>query len=80
MFSDPVSEWSTMRISFMAWLEYYFQIYQMEDPPPQHVIDNDETLDSFLRARRLKREHEERKSRLQANKPGKGKSTHEKLL
>jgi len=66
-------------VNFVAWLEFYDRVYQMEDPPPPAVIEDNEALDNFLNARRLKREGEERKSRLAASKD-KGKKEHMKLL
>ena len=74
-------EWSNLRLDFVAWLDFYHKISQMEDPPPDHIIEDDEALDGFLRTRRLKREGEERKARLTAAKPSAGgKTTREKIL
>lgn len=54
----------------------------MDEPPPDSVIENDEALDSFLRARRMKREAEERKARLQSAKTSSssGKRKHERII
>jgi hypothetical protein len=53
----------------------------MDEAPPDHIIEDDEELDAFLRARKSKREVADRKSRLNAAKPkAGGKHTREKIL
>lgn len=47
-------------LELMQWATFYCNIEELSDCPPQHIIESDEKLDAFLRARRLK--HQESNS------------------
>jgi hypothetical protein len=69
-------------VDFVAWCEFYYNVQQMEDPPSNDILEDDEALDHFLRMRKSKNEQEARKARLEAAKSGGGnkKAGREKLL
>jgi hypothetical protein len=64
------------------WLKFYHDVRNMQDAPPDHVIEDDEALEQFMRARKSKNEKAEREARLSAagQETSKGKRTREKIL
>lgn len=61
-----------LRVDFVRWLEFYYQIEKMENGPPEYVIEDQDQLDAWLKQKRNENERREREMRAStsANKKG----------
>ena len=48
VFSEPVSRWTPDQVNLIGWLMYYQNIEESGEPPPEHVLKDDELLDKFV--------------------------------
>jgi len=51
LFGVPTSEYTNDMLNLVYWSHYYQNIYEMmpEDQPPEHIIEDDESLDAYLK-------------------------------
>jgi len=51
LFGVPTSEYTNDMLNLAYWSHYYQNIYEMmpEDQPPEHIIEDDESLDAYLK-------------------------------
>ncbi len=50
---SPISSQSSIfLLELKQWCEFYDSIFQMGDPPPDHIIEDDDKLDGWLMSRR----------------------------
>lgn len=73
MFPEPFIEWSPLRIEFLSWCEFYYNIYQMpeDERPNNQVIDDDEHLETWFKNKKAERERTAREARLNKNRSSK---------
>jgi hypothetical protein len=73
LFGVPASEYTTDQLNLVYWSNYYQNIFEMmpEDRPPDTVIDDDTSLDAYMKAYYEERNREAAERRSRANNPGK---------
>jgi hypothetical protein len=73
LFGVPTVEYSNDMLNLAYWSNYYDNIYQMmpEDRPSDAIIDDDDALDSYMKAHYEERNREEAARRSKKNTPGK---------
>ena len=49
LFGRPISEWSDMQNSLVYWSQYYDGIFNSMERPADHIIENDEACDAWVR-------------------------------
>lgn len=67
VFSNPASRWTPDQVNLVGWLMYYQNIEESSEPPPKHILEDDELLDKYVNSLIRKKELERVKS---ANKTG----------
>jgi hypothetical protein len=69
---------------FAYWCEFYYQIYKLDERPPNEIIEDDFELDAWVRSKRIEYEHAMKKAKQQALEGGRGgvirKVSHEKFI
>jgi len=50
LFGRPTTEYTTDMLNLAFWSNYYQQVYELlpEDRPPDHIIEDDESLDAYM--------------------------------
>jgi len=73
LFGVPSVEYTTDMLSLAYWSNYYDNIYQMmaEDKPSDLIIEDDESLDAYMRAFYEERTREDAARRSKSKSPGK---------
>lgn len=73
LFGVPTSEYTLNQINLVYWSNFYQNIYEMmpEDRPSDLIIDDDDTLDAYMKAYYEERNREEAARRSKAKNPGK---------
>ena len=73
LFGIPTSEYSIDQLNLVYWSNFYQNIYEMlpEDRPSDIIIDDDNALDSYLKAYYEERNREDAAKRSQKTSPGK---------
>lgn len=73
LFGVPTSEYNLNQINLVYWSNFYQNIYEMmpEDRPSDLVIDDDDTLDAYMKAYYEERSREEAARKSKAKTPGK---------
>lgn len=73
LFGIPTSEYSTDQLNLVYWSNFYQNIYEMlpEDRPSDAIIEDDDALDSYLKAYYEERNREDAARRNQKTSPGK---------
>lgn len=71
LFGIPTSQYNTDQLSLAYWSNYYQSIYEMmpEDRPPDSIIDDDKSLDAYMKNYYEERNREEA-ARRSKNKSG----------
>ena len=57
-------------MSFVAWLEFYYNIYNSPDRPKDSIIEDDRQLDLYLRKERIRKKHESNSTDRAAGRKG----------
>lgn len=73
LFGVPSSNYTTDQLNLVYWSNYYQNIYEMlpDDRPSDLVIDDDETLDAYMKTFYEERSREEASRRSKSNRSGK---------
>lgn len=73
LFGVPTSEYTTDQLSLAYWSNYYQNIYEMlpEDRPSDIVIEDDDSLDAYMKAYYEERTREDAKRKSKSKNPGK---------
>ena len=54
LFGKPIADWSEMQNMIVYWSEYYDGIYQSFDRPGDHIINDDDACDAWVREQNKK--------------------------
>ena len=73
LFGIPTSEYSTNQLSLAYWSNYYQNIFEMsaEDRPSELIIDDDESLDAYMKSVYEERNRDDASRRSKSNRSGK---------
>jgi hypothetical protein len=73
LFGVPTSEYTLNQINLVYWSNFYQNIYEMmpEDRPSDMVIDDDDTLDAYMKAYYEERSRQDATRKSKAKTPGK---------
>ena len=63
-----MTEWCPLRVDFMTWVAFYDKIYSHPEKPPNDVIEDDESLDAWLRKKQF--EHRQAEVKMKHQEPG----------
>jgi len=73
LFGCPTSDYTVDQLGLMYWSNYYQNIYEMmpEDRPSELTIDDDDSLDAYMKAFYEERNREDASRRSKSNRSGK---------
>jgi len=73
LFGVPASEYSSNQLSLAYWSNYYQNIFDMsaEDRPSELIIDDDESLDAYMKSVYEERNRDDASRRSKSNRSGK---------
>jgi len=73
LFGIPTSEYSANQLSLAYWSNYYQNIFEMsaEDRPSELIIDDDESLDAYMKSVYEERNRDDASRRSKSNRSGK---------
>jgi hypothetical protein len=48
-FAGPCSDWDRNKVELCHWSDFYDSVYEYRTPPPEHIINDDESLFEWIR-------------------------------
>lgn len=79
-FSQPISRWTTNQMNLAGWLNYYQNVSESSDPPPEYITEDDEKFDKFVQDMIRKKETERIKNIGSTSGKRRGSRDHEDLI